>query len=177
MQGEQEKLQSHNSHESRLPSEHRIVSLHLSCPPDGSIIFYWYFQACLVGIKGEITHSSRPKCFSKIDFVSVCWFGFSCPSVYWMFSKWLHPSSTLINSGSLFRWSSPPAFPSSLVSRVLYGVANSLPIVHDFFVWCVLHVILIIVLSAPRRHPRVSYDHGHGDVSGVSLRWVWWIHF
>lgn len=107
-------------------------------------------------IKGEIIHSLRPKCFSKIDFVFVCWFGFSCSSGYWMFWKWLHPSSTLINSGSLFRWSSPLAFPSSSVSRVLYGVANSslLIDVHNFFhVMCSSFHSYHCALGSPQTSP------------------------
>lgn len=36
----------------------------------------------------------------------------------WMFWRWLHPSSTLINSGSLFRWSSLLVFLSNSVRKL-----------------------------------------------------------
>lgn len=54
-------------------------------------------------------------CLELLPSVTICWF--CSPSGCWMFWRWSHPSSTLINSGSLFRWSSPPAFLSNSVSK------------------------------------------------------------
>lgn len=41
---------------------------------------------------------------------------------------------------------------------------------------CILFLLMVYIMF-PCRHPRLSYNHSHRDVSGVSLRWVWRVYF
>lgn len=45
------------------------------------------------------------------------------------------------------------------------------------YITCPDHFCCVTVLMPLCRHPRLSHHHGHGDVSGVSLRWVWAVNF
>lgn len=126
------------------------------------VLWLTWYRLCSASVSARLIVCIRTYVRACVFFFSGCW----------MFWRWLHPSSTLINSGSLYRWSSRQAFRSNSVS-MLKSSKRSTP------TKCFLKAKRSIMSfsSFLRRHPCLSYNHSHRHISGVSLRRVRWVHF